>query len=97
MSDPKGPPPLPQYTGPGSPQDVPPPKEGASPIDPATLPKPIRDELEAPDPVAIDTASAQGWRRPLLMWLGVAQQRAQAAGNAAEAARLQRRIDLVAP
>lgn len=53
----------------------------------------------APDDisVAIDTASAQGWRRPLLMWLGVAQQRAQAAGDAGEVARLQRRIDLVAP
>ncbi|MEO7361412.1 MAG: TFIIB-type zinc ribbon-containing protein [Gemmatimonadaceae bacterium] len=49
---PPGPPP----TGPGSPQDVPPPK-GSFPIDPATLPKPIRDELEAPDPVAIDTSS----------------------------------------
>jgi hypothetical protein len=44
--------------------------------------------------VATDTASAQGWRRPLLMWLGVALQRAQAAGDAAEAARLQRRIAL---
>src|SRR6478672_9071236 len=56
MNDPTKPPPLPPFTGPGSPQDVPPPK-GASPIDPATLPKPIRDELEAPDPVAIDTES----------------------------------------
>ena len=46
----------PPYTGPGSPQDVPP---GSSPIDPATLPKPIRDELNAPDPTAIDTSSAQ--------------------------------------
>ncbi len=44
--------------------------------------------------VATDTASAQGWRRPLLVWLGVARQRALAAGDAAEAARLQRRIDL---
>ncbi len=44
--------------------------------------------------VATETASAQGWRRPLLMWLGVARQRAQAAGDAAEAARIQRRIDL---
>jgi DNA-directed RNA polymerase subunit RPC12/RpoP len=56
MNDPTKPPPLPPFTGPGSPQDVPPPK-GASPIDPATLPKPIRDEHEAPDPVAIDTES----------------------------------------
>ncbi len=55
------PPPLPPvtdpaHTGPGSPQDVPP-LPGSSPLDPATLPKPIRDELEAPDPVAIDTSS----------------------------------------
>jgi hypothetical protein len=44
---------------------------------------------------AVDAASAQGWRRPLLAWLGVAQQRARAAGRADEAGRLQRRIDLV--
>jgi hypothetical protein len=50
--------PPPPYTGPGSPQDVPP-EPGSSPIDPAQLPKPIRDELLAPDPVAIDTASAE--------------------------------------
>ncbi len=50
------PPPVPPYTGPGSPQDVPPPA-GSFPIDPATLPKPIRDEVLAPDPVAIDTSA----------------------------------------
>ena len=44
--------------------------------------------------VATDTASAQGWRRPLLMWLGVSLQRALAAGDAPEAARIERRIDL---
>ena len=51
---------LPQ--GPGSPQDVPP-TPGASsgqfPIDPATLPEAIRNELQAPDPVAIDTAAKE--------------------------------------
>lgn len=52
------PPPMPQFTGPGSPQDVPPPP-GSFPIDPATLPKPIRDELQAPDPVAIKTSAAE--------------------------------------
>lgn len=52
------PPPPPPYTGPGSPHDVPP-APGSFPIDPETLPKPIRDELLAPDPVAIDTASAE--------------------------------------
>ena len=46
----------PPYTGPGSPQDVPP---GSFPIDPATLPKPIRDELNAPDPVTINTSAAE--------------------------------------
>ncbi|MES2899784.1 MAG: hypothetical protein V4723_08660 [Pseudomonadota bacterium] len=47
--------------------------------------------------VATDTASAQGWRRSLLMWLGVSLKRAQAAGDDAEAARLQRRIALASP
>ncbi len=45
-------------SGPGSPQDVPPPP-ASFPIDPDTLPKAIRDELKAPDPVAIDTSSAE--------------------------------------
>lgn len=44
---------------------------------------------------AVETASEQGWRRPLLAWLKVQQQRAQAAGDAEAAAALQRRIDLV--
>jgi len=44
---------------------------------------------------AVETASARGWRRPLLAWLKVQQQRAQAAGDAEAAASLQRRIDLV--
>lgn len=52
------PPPGSAPTGPGSPQDVPPPP-GSFPLDPATLPKAIRDELEAPDPVAIDTAATE--------------------------------------
>jgi hypothetical protein len=43
-------------SGPGSPQDVPP-LPGSFPLDPATLPAPIRDELQAPDPLAIDTAA----------------------------------------
>ncbi|MBS0591021.1 MAG: TFIIB-type zinc ribbon-containing protein [Proteobacteria bacterium] len=51
-------PPVPPYIGPGSPQDVPP-VPGQSPIDPATLPGAIRDEIQAPDPVAIDTASKE--------------------------------------
>ncbi|MCA0213145.1 MAG: hypothetical protein LCH79_08215 [Proteobacteria bacterium] len=47
--------------------------------------------------LAVDTASAQGWRRPLLAWLGVQAQRAEAAGAADEAARIRRRMALVAP
>lgn len=41
---------------------------------------------------AIDTASSQGWRRPLLSWLGVQALRAEQGGDADEAARLRRRI-----
>ncbi len=44
---------------------------------------------------AVDTASAQGWRRPLLAWLGVQVQLADKGGDAEEAARLRRRITLV--
>ena len=46
--------------------------------------------------LAADTASAQGWRRPLLAWLGVAAQRAEQAGAAEEAQRLRRRMALAA-
>jgi hypothetical protein len=45
--------------------------------------------------LAVDTASAQGWRRPLLAWLQVQAARAEQGGNAEEAARLRRRIALV--
>jgi len=45
--------------------------------------------------LAVETASHQGWRRPLLAWLGVQHQRAQSAGEGTTAASLQRRIDLV--
>ncbi|MEQ7757094.1 TFIIB-type zinc ribbon-containing protein [Xanthomonas sp. WHRI 8391] len=70
MSDSRIPPPLPATppplpplpaapaTGPGSPQDVPP-LPGSFKLDPATLPAPIRNELQAPDPLAIDTAAAE--------------------------------------
>ncbi len=44
---------------------------------------------------ATDTASDRGWRRPLLAWLLLRAQRAEQAGDAAEAATLRRRIDLV--
>ena len=45
--------------------------------------------------LAVDTASAQGWSRPLLAWLNVQVLRAEAAGDADEVARLRRRIGLV--
>lgn len=44
--------------------------------------------------VAVDTASAQGWRRPLLAWLGVQLKLAEQAGATDEAQRLRRRIAL---
>lgn len=42
-----------------------------------------------------ETASAQGWRRPLLAWLAVQAELGERAGNAAEAARLRRRMSVV--
>jgi hypothetical protein len=45
--------------------------------------------------LASDTASAQGWRRPLLAWLKVQALRAQQGGDAAALQALQRRIALV--
>ncbi|MDP2367723.1 hypothetical protein [Rhodoferax sp.] len=45
--------------------------------------------------LATEAASSQGWRRPLLAWLGVQLQRSQQAGDQAGAVGLQRRIDLV--
>jgi hypothetical protein len=45
--------------------------------------------------LAVTTASDQGWRRPLLAWLGVARQRAAQAGDRAGADRLARRMELV--
>lgn len=46
--------------------------------------------------VAIDTASAQGWRRPLLAWLNVQLKRAEQAGASDDAQQLRRRITIVA-
>jgi len=43
---------------------------------------------------AVDAASSQGWRRPLLAWLGVQLKLAEKAGDSVEAARIQRRIAL---
>jgi hypothetical protein len=55
VPDPNAPP---GYTGPGSPQDVPP-AQGEFGVDPSTLPPEIREELLAPDPVALDTSSRE--------------------------------------
>ena len=44
---------------------------------------------------AVETASAQGWSRPLLAWLGVQRERARAAGDQAQADRVQRRMYLI--
>lgn len=44
---------------------------------------------------AVDIASAQGWRRPLLAWLGVQAMRAEKSGDDAEAQRVKRRIALI--
>lgn len=45
--------------------------------------------------LATDTASAQGWRRPLLAWLLLQTKSAQTAGDTEGVARLQRRIAIV--
>ena len=47
--------------------------------------------------VAVDTASAQGWRRPLLAWLGAQARAAELAGDVPRAAQLRRRMQLAAP
>ena len=44
---------------------------------------------------AVDTASAQGWRRALLAWLINQQRLAQEEGDAALAERVQRRLELL--
>lgn len=51
----------------------------------------------APDGIgaAIEAASANGWRRPLIAWLQVEARRAEAAGDHNAAARIRRRIDTV--
>ncbi len=46
---------------------------------------------------AVETASNQGWRRPLLAWLGVQARLAEQRGDTEEAVRIKRRMDLVQP
>ncbi len=47
--------------------------------------------------LATDTASAQGWARPLLAWLALQLQGAEQAGQVEDAQRLRRRLDVLAP
>lgn len=44
---------------------------------------------------AVEVASSQGWRRPLLAWLAVQSKRAEDAGDQAAVARIRRRIELI--
>lgn len=52
-------------------------------------------EQEALLALAVNTASEQGWRRPLLAWLGLQRDRLQAQGRNAEAARVTQRLQLL--
>ena len=45
--------------------------------------------------LATETASTQGWRRPLLAWLLLQAQRAEQAGDTQAASKLRRRIAVV--
>ena len=44
---------------------------------------------------ALNVASSQGWRRPLLAWLGLQAARAESSGDTEEAERLRRRMVLL--
>jgi hypothetical protein len=78
------------------------------PLDPAALAEPLSPLVAAgasmrraqvtPQLVrqAVDSASAQGWSRPLLAWLQVALRGAEASGDEPGAAALRRRIALLA-
>ena len=56
------------------------------------LSQPALDEVTL---TAVQTASNQAWRRPLLAWLGVQIKSAEANGDAVQVATLKRRIDLI--
>jgi hypothetical protein len=57
----------------------------------------MRTERIAPPDIAaaVEVASREGWRRPLVAWLGVEEARARSAGDVDAAAALRRRIELV--
>jgi hypothetical protein len=56
------------------------------------LSQPALDEITL---MAVQTASNQAWRRPLLAWLGVQIKSAEAKGDAVQVASLKRRMDLI--
>ena len=74
---------------------------GALPGDPLAQLVAAGAQLQAGriDPAGIfaasETASANGWRRPLLAWLGVQEKRAADAGDGEAASRVRRRIELI--
>jgi hypothetical protein len=51
--------------------------------------------LDAVTLTAVQTASNQAWRRPLLAWLGVQIKSAEAKGDTTQVASLKRRVDLI--
>ena len=56
----------------------------------------MRQEADAATlALAAETASEQGWRQPLLTYLKLQEKQAEARGDAAEQARLNRRIQLI--
>lgn len=54
-----------------------------------------RTEQDAAIALAVETASGQGWRRPLLAWLGLQRDRLQAQGRQAELERVRQRLNLL--
>jgi hypothetical protein len=56
------------------------------------LSQPALDEVTQ---AAVQTASNQAWRRPLLAWLGVQIKSAESKGDATQVATLKRRVDLI--
>jgi hypothetical protein len=57
-----------------------------------SLTQPALDEVAL---TAVQTASNQAWRRPLLAWLGVQIKSAESKGDATQVASLKRRVDLI--
>ena len=59
----------------------------------------LRRGTATPETVAaaVEAAASQGWRRPLLSWLGVQARLADQRGDSADSARIRRRMDLVQP